>query len=60
VQIASVRRPTTHSTGLAMRQPFIIKVDGSPVNSGVRLLLFGEWYALFIEVSVNRGRNGLR
>jgi hypothetical protein len=28
--------PTTHSTGLAMSEPFVNYVDSSPVNSGVR------------------------
>jgi bacterial/archaeal transporter family protein len=32
------RHLTTHSTGLAIMQPFIINANRSPVNSGVRLL----------------------
>ena len=35
-------RLTTHSTGLAIGQPFIINVNCSPVNSGVKSCAAGD------------------
>jgi hypothetical protein len=35
-------RLTTHSTGLALSEPFIFLVDCSPVNSGVMVHLLME------------------